>query len=349
MNSATRQRLRRVAINLLKFAISAGLIIYLFNQAPRNQAFDQLREQPKRWELLIGAWLAILAGLTTTIVRWFFLVRALELPFRLKDAFRLGFLGYLLNFVSLGSVGGDLFKAVFIAHEQPGRRAEAVATVVVDRVIGLYAMFLVATVAVLVTGLWSAADEGIRLVARATLMGTAVGAVGIVMLLIPGFTSGAVSEALTSLPKIGPTVGRLIGAVRMYRRRLGMLLLAVLLSVLVHTFTTTGIFLIALGLPGNHPSYGQHFLVVPLSMVASALPLPLMALGAFEAAIDYMYSHLPTAVTVAAGQGFVVAIGYRVITIINATIGAVYWAVSRRQVAELIHEAEEEAVELSGA
>jgi len=347
LKKTTTARLRKWAINLLKLAISASLIAYLFNKASDNQAFVQLREQPKRWDLLLLAWLAILTGLMTTVVRWFLLVRALELPFRLRDAFRLGFLGYLLNFVSLGSVGGDLFKAVFIAHEQPGRRAEAVATVVVDRVIGLYAMFLVATVAVLANGLWSAPDEGIRIVARATLLGAGVGAIGIVMLLVPGFTSGAMSEALANLPKVGPTVGKLIGAVRMYRRRIDTLLLAVGLSIIVHTFTTTGIYLIATGLPGNHPSYGQHYLVVPLSMVASALPLPLMALGAFEAAIDYMYVHLPSAVAIPAGQGFVVAMGYRVVTILNATIGAIYWAVSRREVSELMHEAEAEAASSS--
>ena len=67
----------------------------------------------------------------------------MALPFRIRDAFRLSFLSYLLNFVSVGSVGGDLFKAFFIAREQPGRRTEAVATVVVDRIVGLYGLLLV--------------------------------------------------------------------------------------------------------------------------------------------------------------------------------------------------------------
>ncbi len=59
-------------------------------------------------------------AVSLTFVRWYLLVRALGLHFRLLDAFRLGFLGYLFNFVSVGSVGGDLFKAIFIAREQPG-------------------------------------------------------------------------------------------------------------------------------------------------------------------------------------------------------------------------------------
>ena len=84
----------------------------------------------------------VFCAVSLTFVRWYLLVRALGLNFRLLDAFRLGFLGYLFNFVSVGSVGGDLFKAIFIAREQPGRRTEAVATVLVDRVVGVYALVL---------------------------------------------------------------------------------------------------------------------------------------------------------------------------------------------------------------
>ena len=53
------------------------------------------------------------------------------------------------------SVGLDqsAFKAVFIAREQHGKRAEAVATVVIDRLIGLYVLFVVASVAALWTGM----------------------------------------------------------------------------------------------------------------------------------------------------------------------------------------------------
>ena len=67
-----------------------------------------LAERPSHgWALAAAVGLS-LAGVTITIVRWHWLIRALGLPFRLRDALRLGFLGYLLNFVSFGSVGGDL-------------------------------------------------------------------------------------------------------------------------------------------------------------------------------------------------------------------------------------------------
>ena len=139
--------LKNVLVNLLKFGVSFGILAYLVYDAVSDDTFAHMMEQPKHWGCFAGAWALSMVATCMTFVRWYYLVRALDLPFRMADAFRLGFIGYLLNFVSLGSVGGDLFKAVFIAREQHGKRAEAVATVVIDRVIGLYVLFFVASVA----------------------------------------------------------------------------------------------------------------------------------------------------------------------------------------------------------
>src|SRR5690606_15351070 len=94
----------------------------------------------------------ILVGFSCNFIRWYLLVRGLDLTFHLRDAFRLGSLGFMLNQVMPGSVGGDLFRAAFLAHEQPGRRTEAVASVFIDRFVGLVAMLLVASGALLLTG-----------------------------------------------------------------------------------------------------------------------------------------------------------------------------------------------------
>jgi uncharacterized protein (TIRG00374 family) len=90
---------------------------------------------------------------TLSFVRWHLLIRAQGIDIRLVDTLRLGALGFALIFVSPGAIGGDFFKAMFLAHGQPGRRTEAVATVVADRIIGLLTMMLLASVGILVTGL----------------------------------------------------------------------------------------------------------------------------------------------------------------------------------------------------
>jgi uncharacterized membrane protein YbhN (UPF0104 family) len=332
------QRLKRILINALKLGVSVGIIAWLVYKAQQDDHFTRLVEGPKNWRLLLAAWALCLAAVVGTLIRWYYLVRALDLPFTLKDAFRLGFLGYLLNFVSIGAVGGDLFKAVFIAREQPGRRAEAVATVFIDRVVGLYGLFIVASATLIASGQWHNDLPQVQVICRATLSATVLGGVAILVVLVPGWTNGAMSEYVGRLPKIGFIAARLIGAIRIYRRKPGVLLLALAISLAVHGLCAAGIWLIARGLPGPAPSLATNLVAVPLAMVTGVLPLPMSGLGAFEAAIEFFYTRLPSAPPVSAGKGLVVALGYRVITVTIAIVGMVYYLSSRRQVADLLHE-----------
>ncbi len=331
---------KKILVGCLKYGVTAALVAWVVRDALSHDKFREMIEQPKDWSLLLAAWAVCLTAVSITFVRWYLLVRALQLPFRLRDAFRLGFLGYLLNFVSLGSVGGDLFKAVFIAREQPGRRTEAVATVVVDRMFGLYGLLIVATIAIVMTGQQRSGDQVIWLVSRATLICTGLGGMFIVAMLTPGFTNGAVSKMLAGLPRIGPFFGKLIAAVRIYRRRPLTLLVAGVMSVGVHVLFTFGIYLIARGLPGTAPSLAKHFVVVPLALVASALPLPLGSLGAFEKMFDFLYFHVAGATP---GQGILVAVGYRAVTIVIALVGMWFYLAGRREVGELLHDAQSDA------
>jgi uncharacterized membrane protein YbhN (UPF0104 family) len=180
----------------------------------------------------------------------------------------------------------------------------------------------------------------VRVVCQATLIGTIVGAIAMLMVLTPGFTNGAVSEMLTRLPRAGPTHGKLIGAVRSYRSKLGVLFWTTVMSVGVHLLGATGIYLTARGLGGNVPSLADHFVIVPLGMIVGILPLPMSGLGAFEAVIEFFYTHVPSAVLVTKGQGLIVAFGYRVITILIAIVGLFYWLSSRREVAAMLQESE---------
>lgn len=343
-----RSRSKKTLILLIKCGLSLGLLAYLLRQAQGDASFAELRDQPKQWGLLAAATAMMLAAVLLTFYRWYLLVRALHLPFHLTDALRLGFLGYLLNFVSLGSVGGDLFKAIFLAREHPGRRTEAVASVVVDRVVGLYCLLLLASAAALWGGLLVASQPvELRTISRVTLVATLLGGMGIGLALIPGMTGGRMSRLLGGLPLVGPTAARLLAAVRIYRRKWPVMLVAVVLSLVVQGTFAVAIYLVARGLPGQLPSLGRHFLIVPLSMVAGALPLPFAGLGAFEGALDFLYRFAAGTAAVKAGRGLIVALCFRVITVLIALIGVVYYLFGRREVTAAIREADAVAAEQS--
>ena len=109
------------------------------------------------------------------------------------------------------------------------------------------------------------------------------------------------------------------------------------MTVGVHMSFAAGCWMIARGLPGNCPSLAQHFVVMPLSAAMGVIPLPF---GPFEAVLDSFYATLVPGV--AKGQGLVVALAYRLITVLIAALGTPYYLFNRREMAEVIHETEEE-------
>lgn len=328
--------MKKYLIWIAKISVSAAILSYLFYNAWQNRSFDDLVNQPKNWGLLAGGLLVALLSFLVSFLRWYMLVRALELPFAFRNAIRLGFIGHFFSFLTLGMVGGDLLKAIFIAHEQPGRRTEAVASVIIDRVIGLYALFVMATAAFFVSDL--SGDAALR-VCQVTVGMTIAGTCGLALVLMPGFTSLALWDALAKIPKLGRLIERLVFAVRMYRRKLHVLAVSLVMSLGVHALSTLSVFLVAYGLPGKSPDLGTHFVIVPIAMVANAIPLP-GGLGGLEMALEFLYRAVGDA-SYPDGRGFVIALTYRLITILLALIGVAYYLVGRREVEALIHETEE--------
>ena len=336
--------MKKFLITLLKIGTSVAIITYLVWDAAgiKNQeggnVFEQLLSRHKDWGLLAAAWVFCASAVTLTMVRWWYLVRALGLPFRFTDGLRIGFLGYLFNLAPMGIVGGDLLKGWLLARQhRRDQLAKSVASVIMDRAIGLYMLFVVATAAILLTGfLGLPLPHKIRVVCYITFLITGLGAVGLVILLGPDLSNGKTIRALGRIPRVGRAIESLILAVRMYRHKPHVLAIASLMSVAVHSLFATGIYLIARGLPGDVLSLSTHFVVSPLSAVTGIIPLPL---GPFEFVLEFLYLHVPEqGVMISKGQGLVVALGYRLICLLIATVGICYYLASRQEVAETMHE-----------
>ena len=108
---------KKTLIAVAKYSVALGIVAFLIYQVltgKDSESFKSVWENRATWNVMYLALglVVALAGLSLTFIRWFFLVRALDIEFKLKDAFRLGFIGYFSNFLSLGVVGGDAIKAI---------------------------------------------------------------------------------------------------------------------------------------------------------------------------------------------------------------------------------------------
>ena len=334
---------KRVLSTVAKIAVSLVLLGYLAVQASNDDDFQTLAAGPKNWPVLLLGLPICLTAVTLTIIRWQMLVRTLGLRLSMREALRAGFLGYLVNLLPFGLVGGDSLKAVMLINHEPRRKTEAIATVLVDRVIGLYALLLLAAGA----SLFLPADQLARLaepdrllierLSRIIQICSLVSSVGLVMLLIPGVTRSRLWDLLEHTPLVGGILHKLVGAMRNYRQRLDRLLLAVVMSLGVHLCYVVLIITLTIGLgvqPEHRPAVGSQFTIVPPSMIAGALPI-----GSLEIVLNVLYRAISPP---GAPQniGFLLALAYRVVQISIAMIGVGYWLTSRGEVKELIHEAE---------
>ena len=83
------------------------------------------------------------------ILRWHMILKVHGLALPLGRTTEISLIAHFFNSFLLGSVGGDLFKAYYAARETHHKKVEAVVTVAVDRVIGLFSMLALACVLLL--------------------------------------------------------------------------------------------------------------------------------------------------------------------------------------------------------
>jgi len=321
----------------LNVGISVAAIGYLGYRAAQEERFWALVEGEKNWGQLLLAGLTVLMAVLLTMFRWQLLVRALDIPLKLSDALRVGFLGYLFNLLPLGLVGGDGLKAFFIAKKFPSHATEAVATVLLDRVIGLTALLMFAAMGTLQLDLAMFEEKDRALLSTmciATRWAGGISFCGILVFLIPGMTSLSIWDQLAKFPVVGARVGKLVEAMRLYRKRADRILLAVLMSLGVHGLYVIMIYLVGSSLledgkPTAQPSFMTHFVMGPLSMTAGALPL-----GTMEVVLTLLYDAMIPADQIANAipqKGFLIALVYRLLQICVASIGMMYYLLGKTE------------------
>jgi len=327
---------------LLKIVLATGILTYLVMRLESQSGFTRLRYGTKHWGLLLGAAGLVTIGFSLSFVRWYLLVRALKLDFHLRDALRLGSLGYLLNFISPGSVGGDLFKAVFLAREQPEQKTAAVASIIIDRAVGLYAMLLVACFGIYLAEGGLSQNMALRTIASLIRFAALLGTVSVVSLMFPGTTGKRVQKLFARLPLVGETCVHLIQAASAYRHHRRILFSAIAIAIVTHCLLVSAFWAIERGLPVQAATFRQNLVLVPTSLLAGVIPATPSGLGTMEAAVELLYR----ATGASAGDGTMVALAYRVATLVMASVGAIYYLTARKRVGELIHQADALADEL---
>ncbi|MCI0376156.1 MAG: flippase-like domain-containing protein [Gemmataceae bacterium] len=330
---------RRLIFLVLKYALGLGLLAYVvwanwnIEQDGIQVGISSIGQRDFYWPAFLAAVGIGAASILLTFLRWYYLVRAQGLPFTKSSALRLGLIGFFFStFLPASVVGGDIIKAAFIAKEQ-SRRTVAVATVLIDRAVGLCG--LIWLVGILGGYFWgtgllsdSATSAAAKLILETIIVGAAalMGA-SIVFWIVLGTLSRERSEVwadtLRRIPKIGGSIAELWRALWMFRYQartvyltLGMAIVGHLGFVLVYYFSSR-----TLNEPHALPSLETHFLIVPVGMAIKAgFPAP-GGIGGGE----YGYGKLYEVVGFLFAAGVLGSLVQRSIELALGMIGYVYY------------------------
>jgi len=263
------------------------------------------------------------------------LVSALNFKFRIRDAFRLGFIGYLFNYVAPGSAGGDLVKAMLIAREQPERRTVAAATVLLDRILGLLALFIVGALASTIpTPILQQAE--FQVVVAIFKWASLAGICGLALLMIPYITRFRPVVWLTRLPIVGRIVQELLHGILLYQSKPLVLVASVLISLLGHMGILTSFYFCgrAINEVAAMPVYWAHIQFIPAAeLVGVLIPMP-GGVGVLEEAVAHYYKLAGST----SDAGFLTGLSFRIVSILIAIVGAGYYWFSKQEIESVLHE-----------
>jgi uncharacterized protein (TIRG00374 family) len=309
-----------------------GLAVY------RNRA--ELRDvlsRPIDPRLFLLAFGFFLAAINASFVRWYLLVRVIEPRFTLRAAVLLGFIGNVFNLVIPGAVGGDFVKAAYLVRMDINR-TQAVASMVIDRILGLLGLFVLAGVAGLVA--WPLASKDVKVLIVLVWLGVATGLLVLAAIFNQSLT--------TRFPTLLEGHGRVAGILRelkvmsaTYRQRLGLVAGMLGLSMCVHFLLVVAFYIVSLAIfRDSTPSFAKHLLMVPLTLFTTAVPIPFGALGVSEFISQQLFQ------MVNHPGGLVAMMAFRILMYAGGLVSAAVYAANLKKVRSLTDTAVELEEEL---
>lgn len=260
----------------LRAAVSLGLLLWLFQRVDARDVFSSFGTiAPVVW---FSALALYLVSQVLSSMRWFILARTLEFGGRLLTYLKFYFVGMFFNLFLPSAIGGDVLKAFFLSRGG-NSRLKATYSIFCDRLIGLWAMFVLGAGAAIISP--AILPGRFRLILMVCAGGMSLG-----VIFMPLF------QKILSL--VFPVLAERLTSVLIYWQSPERLASAFGLSMVLQFCGMYAVYLLArgLGLPCGPEFY---FAAFPLVAVLTILPISLSGLGIREGGFVYFLGlkHVP--------------------------------------------------------
>ena len=215
---------KKIPFALLRLVAGVGIITYLFSRMDLHGLMAILRESLTQWPwLLCGAMICFIC-LCLGVIRWKIILDGRGLSMSWGRVFSVFFIGQFFNAFMFGSTGGDVARAFYAAQETHHKKTEAVATVLIDRMVGFVLLDFIALVMLIVRAPFYI-EHWVTHVPAFLMIGmnllTAI--VLVILFNINRFQYWPLLRRITNHRQIGPIIKRTMISIFLYRRKRGVL------------------------------------------------------------------------------------------------------------------------------
>lgn len=275
---------------LLRLLTAAGLLAYTF-----------WRSNPREiWHVTTNATvLPLLAAVGLVLLdralmawRWLVLLRPIKAetlaPF--GTILRIFFVSTFLGTFLPGSIGGDAVRAYRLSrHQVPA--GDAVASVFVDRMLGVLSLLLMTPL-----GLLFAYDLAANTEIMLALMVTTGGCIATAFIIFSDRAELLAARLLQTLPwhRVRRAGEAVVGSMRRYGPHHRSLVLVLMASVAVQVLRVVQAYYLGVALRIDQP-IGVYFMFVPLILLVMLLPLTISGVGTSQAAFLWLFGRAGTA------------------------------------------------------
>lgn len=271
---------------LIKTGISAGLIFWLLKQDRLDFTYLTTLSFDMHTLVLItvGA-ISVFSGLLLLGWRLWLLLNFKRFSVTYKKALNLTFMGSFFGAVLPGLVGGDLVKAAYLCANVSERRTDALASVLIDRALGLYSLLLLGALVLCSAWILNVVPLNTSIVLVTPFL-VVVLTLGIFLIAWDGFFDSQIVQMFFSL--LPQKIQDFFKALRDYLRAPKLIIFVIALSLFNHALVV-GSFIAAGALLKDNIPILAHFILNPLAMLMNARPLTPGGLGMAESVFSFLF------------------------------------------------------------
>lgn len=273
-----KRRLPRGLLLALKCALAAGLVVWLSRSGRLD--FRQLARVD-----LGGAMFGVMAGqviaLLVALLRWGLLLEARDLKLSFRQITQIGLISYFAILILPATGGQEAVRLYYASRVKPGRGPDILATLVLDRFVGLI-------------GLCALAFGAGALLLTRTRSPVVLNVVGFAAALLLGL-GGAIAFLLRAKPKRlrglierSAMVSALVRSLEMFQGQRGVLLTSIGLACIAHFGNCISMSFAFMAIDAPVP-FIEVTAIAPLVTLTSTLPLTPLGIGVSDLVADGLF------------------------------------------------------------